>query len=318
MINISYNLSSVLKENLKSCDSLRKNILLSPVSRKLKIKLQWDCLVERIYYSQKVSDSLIKKSEIIKILENPIEVIRKKRKKTGDEEKLTINYKRAFDNVSQNWHVNTKNVHVKDILMLYDIVGEGDLVLPRSDIESVLNYAQIQEEHPIIKAGIVYITLLELQAFSSENEKLAKIIAYLFLYKYGYDVEGLVGFEDEWAENIRAYEDARDIGVQASSKTIWLEFFSKSVAAHLEKIYKKIQDESSVFLDKETSLWKLNDRQREILRLLDKPDSSITNRKVQKYFRISQITSSRDLARLTALGLLFSHGKGRSVYYIRA
>jgi len=34
-------------------------------------------------------------------------------------------------------------------------------------------------------------------------------------------------------------------------------------------------------------------------------------------FKVSQITASRDLSKLGALGLLFIHGKGRSVYYTK-
>ncbi len=44
---------------------------------------------------------------------------------------------------------------------------------------------------------------------------------------------------------------------------------------------------------------------------------TITNKKVQKLFKVSQITASRDLAKLASVGLLFTHGKGRSVYYTK-
>lgn len=63
--------------------------------------------------------------------------------------------------------------------------------------------------------------------------------------------------------------------------------------------------------------FELNDRQKSILNMLDQPTASITNRLTQKAYKVSQITASRDLAKLTTLGFLFSHGKGRSVYYTR-
>ncbi len=65
------------------------------------------------------------------------------------------------------------------------------------------------------------------------------------------------------------------------------------------------------------SYFELNDRQTSILNMLDLPQGSITNRKIQKAYKVSQITASRDLAKLTTLGFLFSHGKGRSVYYTK-
>ncbi|OGK57462.1 hypothetical protein A3H83_03340 [Candidatus Roizmanbacteria bacterium RIFCSPLOWO2_02_FULL_39_8] len=64
-----------------------------------------------------------------------------------------------------------------------------------------------------------------------------------------------------------------------------------------------------------TRLLSLNSRQREIIQMLEDPKSRITNKQVQKKFSVSQITASRDLAKLTIVGVLFSHGKGRSTWY---
>ena len=65
------------------------------------------------------------------------------------------------------------------------------------------------------------------------------------------------------------------------------------------------------------SFWQLNDRQKSILGFLENPDATITNKRVRSLFKISQITASRDLTKLANLGLLFAHGKGRSVFYTK-
>ncbi|MEK7573543.1 MAG: DeoR family transcriptional regulator [Patescibacteria group bacterium] len=318
MINISYNLSSVLKNNLHKADTLRREILLTPISSKFEIQLRWDCVINRIFQTLRLSDNSLKKTGIIKILDLHSGVAQIEKKNQTAEQKEVINYKKALDHISAHWLVTKKLVILNDILILYDIFSKGRLVAPRSEIEELLNYVQIQDEHPIIQAGIANIEIQKIRPFSNDNDKLSRLLSYIFLYKYGYDVRGLIEFEEPWSENKAAYLDAVEYGIQAASVTIWLEFFSNSIILQLDEVYKKIISGSPDFFVKENSLWELNDRQKAILNLLDKPDSSITNKKVQKHFKISQITASRDLSKLTTLGLLLSHGKGRSVYYIRA
>ena len=107
------------------------------------------------------------------------------------------------------------------------------------------------------------------------------------------------------------------IANQTRNLTLWLEFFAEGIINQLEEALKDIEN-----LSYKTTLpaafFNLNDRQKHILTFLEEPGSRITNKKVQNIFNISQITASRDLAHLKTLGLLISHGKGRSVYYTRS
>lgn len=82
----------------------------------------------------------------------------------------------------------------------------------------------------------------------------------------------------------------------------------------MEKVLKSISTQDNV---KANSLWKLNDRQKKILDIMENPELKITNKIVQKQFGISQITASRDLAKMVNLGVLLPHGKGRSVFYTK-
>ncbi len=71
-------------------------------------------------------------------------------------------------------------------------------------------------------------------------------------------------------------------------------------------------------INKADSFFDLNERQKEIISLVDKPNSKISNKHVQKIFNVSQITASRDLAKLASLGLLFAISKGRSTFYTKS
>ncbi|MCX6732604.1 MAG: hypothetical protein NTV98_03635 [Candidatus Roizmanbacteria bacterium] len=53
------------------------------------------------------------------------------------------------------------------------------------------------------------------------------------------------------------------------------------------------------------------------MNLFSTPGAKVSNRMVQKKFKVSQITASRDLAKLADSGLIFAIGKGRSTYYTK-
>ena len=72
----------------------------------------------------------------------------------------------------------------------------------------------------------------------------------------------------------------------------------------LKRYARELKDLSPDGLGISSSFWDLNERQKVILGILDQPGVSITNKTVQKRFKISQITASRDLSKLAILGLL--------------
>lgn len=317
MINLSYNLSYTLKERLQKADSLRKNILLIPLSSKTELQMRWDNLINRTYYSLSLTDNPLTKPEVLKILTSYTTLDSKLFGKLTMQQQNVLNYKSSLDYITQNWLVTPKNIAVKDVLILYDIFCKGQLVVSQSQLAEVLNYVQANEDHPIIKAGVINIGILRLQPFSQGNGRLSRLLSYLFFYKIGYDIGGLVEFEKSWSHDRQTYLEALRISLEAASITLWLEFFANSLILQLESVLKKIQSASPENLGINSSFWNLTDRQKSIISMLDQPGITITNRKVKKHFGISQITASRDLSHLASLGILFTHGKGRSVYYTK-
>ena len=310
MLNLSYNLSQILKDRLQKIDLIRKDILIIPLSPKIELQMRWDIMIDRIYNSLALSDNSLTKPEMVKVLTSHS-------KKLSSEEEDVVSYKKAMDYISQQWLMPGKNVAVKDVLMLYDIFCKGGLIVPLSRIQELLDYVQAHEEHPVIQAGVISLGILRTQPFLEGNDGLSRLLSYLFLYKNGYDVRGLIEFEKTWREDRETFSQALKAGLEAARITLWLEYFSNSVLTALAQVYKKIQDSTPDNLGVHSSFWELSHRQKSILSLLEQPGLSITNRDVQKQFKVSQITASRDLAKLSSLGLLYPHGKGRSVYYTR-
>ncbi|OGH37816.1 MAG: hypothetical protein A3B44_01065 [Candidatus Levybacteria bacterium RIFCSPLOWO2_01_FULL_38_21] len=310
MLELSYNLSLTLKDRLEKIDILRKDILLSPISPKTELQMRWDAMINRAYNSLALANSPLTKQETVKILTSS-------KAKFSREEEDALLYKKALDHISQKWLVPGKNVTVKDVLILYDIFCRGRLIIPPSRIQELLDYIQAHEQHPVIQAGVASLGITRIQPFSDGNGRLSRLLPYLFLYKNGFDVRGLIEFEKSWSQDKETYLQALKIGLEAASITLWLEYFSNSLLKELTLIFGKIKTHTPENLGIHSSFWDLSDRQKAILNIVENPGTSITNRKVQKQFNVSQITASRDLSKLANLRLLFSHGKGRSVYYTK-
>ncbi len=325
MLNISYNLSPRLKEYLTKIENLRRQILLTPISPKKELQLRWEATFNRVYYSLKLSGNPLKKQEMLKLL---TEITHQK---MNSDQQDIIKYKAALDSIAQNWPGSQNSVNAKDIIELHKIIGNGRLRVPQAGLQYLLDYLQTRptspaselvggrarSENPIIQAAIVNIEMEKMQLFTEHNKLLSILTSLVFLYKYGYDFKGFLVYETEWAEGTNNFKENYERTLNVTNLTLWLEYFAQCILKQAETLVQSLEKPKSQTLDLRKSFWELNERQKSILNYLDSPQVTITNRQIQKRYETSQITASRDLAKLTSLGYLFSHGKGRSVYYTR-
>lgn len=307
----SYNLSTRLKEHLNTIENLRREILLTPLPPKKQLQLRWQAMIDSIYYSLSLSGNTLEKSEIVKLL-----TTRRKRNLKKQEQEV-IKYKNALDYIKQNWLVSRNPVTPNTVINLYEIACFGKLKAAITELKYLLDYVRAEKENPIIQAGVVNIEIMKMRPFTDGNRRIARLLATLFLYKYGYDFEGLLVFEKSWSENPEQFSENYQIAVHATTITLWLEYFARSCEVALSQVLKNFTLPPQELTGLPPSFWELNDRQKSILTKLEEPASNIANKKVQKTFRVSQITASRDLSKLKTLGLVNSYGKGRSVYYTK-
>lgn len=317
MLDFSYTLSEELKKDLQDLDFLRKDIALAPLSARTKLRLRWEAKINRIYWALLDTDNPPSRKEIIKALTAPV----KGRLKRPEQE--VLNYKEVQDYIFQEWLATSRNVTPRTIINIHYIVykntGLGKITLSERNENSLrllLDYLQSGQEHPIIQAGIAFVEILRIFPFSFGNDRIASLLSYLFLYKYGFDFRGFLVLEEYWHENQIELKRLLEEASSQKNLTSWLKFFTDGLVTQLEKAKKSVSSQYPQ-LDIPISYFDLNDRQKGILNLLDEPNSTISNKKVQKLFKVSQITASRDLAKLVSLGTIFSHGKGRSTSYTK-
>lgn len=315
MLNISYTISPRLKEYLTKIENLRKQILLFPISPRNELKLRWEAAFNRTYAALKLSGNSLKKQEMLKLFSEITH------KKINDEEIEVLGYKKALDQISQNWPGEQVPVQAKDLVELHKLIGNGRLRVPLAGLQHLLDYLQARSENPIIQAAIINIEMEKMQLFTESNKLIANLAPLIFLFKFGYDLKGFLAYEKEWIEDsgpsADGFRENHERAMNAVSLTLWLEYFASCMLRQAELIVQTLEKPKTQTLELRESFWRLNERQKSILGFLDAPQATITNRQIQKHFKASQITASRDLSKLTNLGFLFSHGKGRSVYYTK-
>jgi len=309
MIDFSYNLSTELRESLEKIEDCRRQVILTMLSPKSELTLKWEKLAEKIYGISVLGKDGWEKGQIIKILASG-------GKKRRSREKRVISIRRAFDYIHFNWFISSEEITEKTVGTIYEKLCIGKYKTGNEQIISLLRFVEKANEHPIVKAGIIYNQIINLSPFDQENLVMASLLSYLFLNKYGYNFRGFMVLEECFLKSKGEYQEILVKTKESGNITLWLEYFARGLTEQLEKVVREISKEN--FQNgKSPSFWDLSERQKEILSILENPDVKMTNRKAQKLFGVSQITASRDLTKLATLGLVLQHGKGRSVFYTK-
>jgi len=314
---LSYNISKSLEDKLIEIEKIRRDLLLMPLSLKDSSRLKWESKIERVFFALSFEGTNIQKEEIAKLLTSPT----KKHLKSTEKEALF--YANTFGFLEYKWLVSDNTPDSDSVLNLYNIITPikskkemKSFKKTRKKIDYLFEYLETGNLNPVIQSAIAYIQLLALSPFKKQSTKISMLTSYLLLYKNAYDFRGFLVLEKHFTNDMDNLQKAIKNVYEKRSLTPWLNYFSNSLFLQCREIIDKAGKKE--FKLKQThSLGELNERQKQILTFLERPGENITNKKVQKMFKISQITASRDLSKLTNLSLLFAHGKGRSVYYTR-
>lgn len=309
MIDVSYSISEQLKKNIAAIEQLRHLILITPLSFPAEYKIRWEKNISRIHGSLNLSGIRVTDNEVIHVLSST------PRKSTRLEHDV-ICYKQALDTLLYEWRSSPEPVTVKAISNIYESATGRKIKRNLDDIATLLQYLTVHPEHPVILSGVALIRLLVKTPIPGDDGRGARLICLLFLYKYGFDLRGFLSLEEQWIADRGGYNDAVKQAAKSNQLTLWLEYYAQTVLLQLKKIEHTVR--TTHFSVKAMKKYlDINQRQKNILGMLDMPGAVATNKMVQKRFDVSQITASRDLAKLESMGLVLSLGRGRSVRYAR-
>ncbi|MDO8488158.1 MAG: hypothetical protein Q7S31_02480 [bacterium] len=300
MLTVSYNLSATLKERLAKADALRKEILLTPASPVTESTLRWQATLAHLQGWASLSNQPLTADSINSI------VNQFHSKTSSPLTAKVLHYRNSLNYVREFWPANPGLVTFATIKELATILGVNPG--PEKEVQSLLDYLQTGQVHPIIQSATAHLYFYP--------SRLAYLVSLLFLTKHNYDLRGWLSLEDFWNKNKSDYLQVIQQSTHSANTTLWLEYFGQAMVNQISKIQSILNSRLST-PSVQPSTKKLGNRQKEILSMLEKPEASISNVVVQNAFNVSQITASRDLAKLVSLGRLFVHGSGRSTYYTR-
>jgi len=316
MTPIAYTVSPYLTRYLEKIELSRRNLLLLPIIPKRELGFLFQTTINRVHYGLLLSGQTLKPGTIKTILSNQIVFATQKHpERYGKTQNTIIQYKLALDYIKRDWLLNNQAITLKTLYTLFSLTFEEKESFAEKKFQEILDYLQSSSDNPFILASLAKFAFRSAISITEETEIFSTLCAYLFLYRGGMDCRGFLLLEKPWSEDRRIFLGQYQTALTKPNITSWLEYNVKLISLQLEQTYQDILiNPAHAELDK---TGKLNERQKTIMTLLEDPNAIITNRTVQKIFHISQITASRDLTKLTMLGLLFSHDKGRSVRYTR-
>ena len=313
---IAYTVSPYLLRYLNRLETIRQQILLYPLSPKRELGLQFQATVERVHYGLALIDEPIHPEKIKTILENQIVFAMQKQSKDNDPvQKNVLEYKQSLDYIKREWLLSEKNITVNTLLHLGSLTGIQENKSSEKELQDIIKYLDASDDNPFVKAALAKLQIRRLLPDKKQTELFSTISSYLFLYQYGVECRNLIVLEKSWTQNRKLFDGYYKTALTKPNVTGWIEYFVKTVCTDLESLYQSLQTLQTK--NAEEKIGELNERQKVIMTLLEDPQAIITNRTIQKIFHISPITASRDLAKLTMLGLLIQQGKGRSVRYTR-
>lgn len=317
-MNLAYHISENLASHLEKINKLRIELLTLPLSPKNELRLKWEAGLERIAWSLAMTETNLSKNEIAKILVSPP-------KKPTSVESDILNFKKTLSYIRENWIGNQNQIDMAVVKKIYDLScretmgrATGLTEYAEKRMNFFLDYLEkAKSEHPAIAAAIAQEQTINVTPFDKGNGRIGRLLSYLYLYKSGYDMREMLVLEEFYRRDIVTYRRMLELAKIEGNLTFWLEYFAFGLLTALKKALDNVRG-LNFSRSLPASLWKLNNRQRQILEKLEVPGAKITNKEVVKLFGVSQITASRDLAKLTSLGLLLNHGKGRGAAYTKA
>lgn len=310
MLSFDYTIDLQIEDTLKSIDRIRSHILTLALSSMMERKFQWEGTTIRTWATLALAGREAPKHHVAAILAHPA--------KPNASARTIYAVRSAYDYIHESWRANPKPVSLAALETIFTALApekSSQFSKIEQDLKDLLTFLDTERAHPVVQASIAHIHILTLPG-EAELGLFARMVHYLLLAKYGYDLRGFATPERVWQEDVRTYVRLTDTYAGNRHMTQWLAFMAESMRRTLESLAGDIEV-SRFHIEFPQSFWQLSDRQKDIMTHLEPPGAAVTNKKVQKRFRVSQITASRDLSRLATLGLIYPHGKGRSIYYTK-
>lgn len=169
-----------------------------------------------------------------------------------------------------------------------------------------------KELHPLFIIAIFTGVYLLFCPFDKDNQKLARMLVILLLFKSGYNYAPYATLDDVLQERAQDYYDAlkHTQTTLASGKVdwnIWLEFFFDILKSQKDKLQERVENGSAEIVNMPALSTK-------VLKLFEKHDR-LSMKEIERLTRGKRSTLKLRLGELVEGQYLVRHGKARATWY---
>lgn len=183
-----------------------------------------------------------------------------------------------------------------------------------------LNSEEGRAVHATLRAGIVHFELVRIHPFVDGNGRVARAFSTFLLYCEGYDINRFFSMEEHFDQDSPSYYGyLQQTSTGSGDLTLWLEYFTESLAIELERVKDKILKLSADY-DFKNRLGRqitINERQEKLIRYMKKHDYLLVRRARKKILPdISEDTVLRELGGLIKKGIVKKVGRTKGSKYV--
>ena len=349
MYEPNFKLTTKLSNSLREIEDVRDLLRQIPVIHIVEEPLQHRALVETVYYTARIEGNPldIKAVERLRTLQSPKAEIDKDTQEHLNLYKAMdfIKYIAGQTDVPIDEEV-IKQIHtfiVRDIPSdgpsgvykvgpnaIIDRVTRERIFLPPSPTDTIRFMRELSDWlsqkplafHPVITAGLAHLELVALHPFNNGNGRTARALSDLILYRYGYALRYLFSWVRQVGIDMGTYHQKlrEALGPQYGANvdpTIWLEYFTESVA-------KSLLEKKSYLLnmrDTFTNAYNFGEEQglsRDQVEAIiyTALEGYITTGTYMRATKLSRATVVKRLNHLVEAGIMKVVGRGRGVHYV--
>ena len=257
-----------------------------------------------------------------------------KNNQTQDKKELGNLFKALSWVVDRSWRqsVNLSDIKKLHLLVLKELKPDAGQL--RDEVSAIFNQAGVaiyvcpppqeipglvsewldyvnNEKEPIIpiKAAVSHFVFEKIHPFMDGNGRVGRLLIHVVLKKFGYDMRGLVPFEEYLDENRQEYYDL--LNLKGNDITAFVEFFLLAIATGLRRSVEARQNEPGEVLIEDS----LPLRRHEILQIIRDHGQVSFNFVKRRFMKVSDRLLQYDLKKLRDVGLIKKRGVTKGVIY---
>jgi Fic family protein len=303
MFNPIYQISNKMVKSIGSIEGAREVIENSPLVPYWERQFREDTIIRTAHHTTALEGNPLSLDEARLILSDKSHEVKGRSAHIQE----VINYR-------EKWY-GTRNSTTGEISFVAPPPEELESLI--SSFFEWLSSTDVNDLHPLIKAGIIIAEVARIHPYTEGNGRTARALGTASLYLDGYDIKRFFCLDEYYDQNSDGYYQA----IQSYQKiddplTLWLEFFLEGLDIELSRVKNRVLKMSKDHrLKEEIGQVALSDREEEILKFIEE-HRYIRNQDWRDLFPgISDDTILRDLKDMMDKGVIKKTGKTKGAQY---